>query len=148
MKKRYYSKVSPWISITLWGSVILCCVICFPLFFSNDSLIVRAFALVILTITISLLLSIFFNTYYTIENGLLHYVTGPFKGKIEIASIREITYPKSLMEISGMMKPVLSSKPLLIKYNKYDDMPFSPSEEEAFIVELRKVNSEIRVSPT
>lgn len=105
----------------------------------------RVSVFLVLAATIFLLLSVFFNTYYSIKNGFLHWVTGPFKGKIEIASIRELTRPKSMMELSGMMKPVLSSKPLLVKYNKYDDMPFSPLDEKEFIAELKRENAEIEI---
>lgn len=144
-EKRFYSKVSPWISVTLWGSIALCFAGCYPIFISSSPFWVSIVALTILLGCNALLISIFFHTYYLVKDGLVYWVTGPFKGKVSIASIREISRAKSVFDISAVIKPTLATKPLLLKYNKYEDIPVSPMEEGQFIEELKKVNAEIEV---
>lgn len=93
-----------------------------------------------------LIASVLINTYYWLDNDKVHWRTGPFKGSIDSNKITKVTRADSLMDISAMVKPCLTAKPLLIRYNQYDDLAVSPKEEEEFLNELRKLNAAISVN--
>ncbi len=85
-----------------------------------------------------------FDTYYIIKDDKVYYKSAFIKGAISISIIHEIEKNKGLY--AGMIKPALSTKGLILKYNKYDDMYLSPEREDEFIAELQKINPEIKVS--
>lgn len=91
-----------------------------------------------------LLIWIWFNTYYIIKDEQLFYKSAFIKGSIPIIAIHEIVKHKGLY--SGSLKPALSMKGLVIKYNRYDDMYISPEKADEFIGELQKVNPDIKLS--
>lgn len=95
-----------------------------------------------LLIPIGLLIWMIFGTYYQINETEILYFNGPIKGKIQIKDIQEITANKTLWV---GLKPALASKGVIIKYNKYDEIYFSPIDNKAFINELLKINPEIKV---
>jgi hypothetical protein len=84
---------------------------------------------------------IWFRTEYFIEDGRLLYVSGPFRGKIDIISIREIRVASSWKFIG--MKPALSTNGLIVSYNSYDELFISPEDKKAFIAELQRYNPAI-----
>jgi len=84
---------------------------------------------------------IWFRTEYFIEDGRLLYVSGPFRGKIDIISIREIRIASSWKFIG--MKPALSTNGLIVSYNSYDELFISPEDKKAFIAELQRYNPAI-----
>ena len=77
-----------------------------------------------------------------IENGCVHYKSGPVKGKIEIDSIRKIKMNANLY--SGL-KPALAFKGIIVYYRKYDEIYFSPKTNESFVEELLKINNNITI---
>jgi len=83
---------------------------------------------------------ILFNTSYLIENGSVHYKSGPVKGRIEIDSIRKIKMNANLY--SGL-KPALAFKGIIVYYGKYDEIYFSPKTNASFVDELLKINNSI-----
>ncbi len=101
--------------------------------------------MITLIVSTALIISIFFNTYYSLDNQYLYWQKGPFGGKVSLDSIRSIKKAKSSREISSVVKPILSSKPLLIRYNKYDEIPVSPQDENKFIEAIQKNNQEIEI---
>ena len=101
--------------------------------------------MITLIVSTALIISIFFNTYYTLDNQYLYWRTGPFNGKIELASITSIKKAKSAREIASMVKPILSTTPLIIRYNKYDDIPVSPGDEKEFLEKIQRHNPEIEI---
>jgi len=98
--------------------------------------------LFIVLIAQSLLVSVFFNTYYQINNAELFYRSGFFKGTIDILTIRELEVNTTMWAGN---KPALARNGIIIKYNKYDDIYVSPKKQNEFITELLKINSEIKV---
>lgn len=99
--------------------------------------------LCLLTLLLSgTLLWIIFGTYYKITSTDVHYHFGPIKGKLEINNIKEITANTTLW---AGFKPALDFKGIIIKYNKYDEIYFSPKDNTAFINHLLKINPEIKV---
>jgi len=91
----------------------------------------------------SLILWIYFDTYYKIDNNELIYSCGFVKGKIDILSFKEILKGKTMW--SGL-KPALATKGLVIKYNKYDEIYVAPESNDEMISDLLKINPEIKIS--
>lgn len=89
-----------------------------------------------------LLLWMLFGTYYQVTETEVLYFNGPIKGKIQIKDINEIIANKTLWV---GFKPALASKGVIIKYNKYDEIYFSPIDNNAFINQLLKINPKIKV---
>ncbi len=92
---------------------------------------------------ILLLLWIYFDTSYVVTKEYLFYKSGPIRGKINIADIREVEANKTLYV---GIKPALARKGLIIKYNQYDEIYISPNNNESFIKKLLELNGEIKVS--
>lgn len=86
---------------------------------------------------------IYFDTFYKIENKILIYRSGFFRGKIEIPTIKEIQKGKTMW--SGN-KPALARNGLIIKFNKYDEIYIAPESNNEMITDLLKLNSEIRIT--
>ncbi|MFD2201291.1 PH domain-containing protein [Shivajiella indica] len=100
------------------------------------------FSLLIL-IPISLMIWIYFNTYYVLQNNLLKYRSGFLNGEIDIAKINEIHPDKTLWY---GLKPALAQKGIIIKYHKFDEIYIAPENNEKFIEELLKINPSILVN--
>lgn len=63
----------------------------------------------------------------------LHYRSGPFRGKITIDAIRDVQRNTTMW--SGF-RPATHGKGIIVKYNKYDEIYFSPDSNESFIQAL------------
>lgn len=95
----------------------------------------------ILMIAMTYLIWMWFDTYYMIDGDQLFYKSALLKGSIEINNIVEIIKNKKLF--SGK-KPALSTKGIIIRYNKYDDIYISPKNIDQFIGELKNINPNIK----
>ncbi len=84
-----------------------------------------------------------FATYYIIEGKQLYYQSALFKGTVDIHTIFEVV--KNTSQYSGI-KASLSTKGIIIKFNKWDDIYISPSDADQFISELKAINPEIKIS--
>jgi hypothetical protein len=93
---------------------------------------------------ISMIIWILLDTKYNINEEILYYYSGPFRGKININSIRKIEHHSGLI-VPVTYKPALDTKGLIIHYNSFDDIYISPNQEEIFIQELLKINPNIKV---
>jgi len=87
---------------------------------------------------------ILFSTRYTIKDGLLYHRSGPFHGKMKISSITKIIYHSGLY-VPVLYRPATDSIGVIIVYNKYDDIYFSPEQRDVFVADLLKINPEIEV---
>lgn len=81
---------------------------------------------------------------YTILNNVLKYNWGPMKGSLAISSITQIERDSILW--SGI-RPATARNGLVIKYEKYNEIYFTPKNEDEFIKELLKRNAAIIVTP-
>ncbi|MBD0835147.1 PH domain-containing protein [Aestuariibaculum suncheonense] len=90
-----------------------------------------------------LLLWLYFDTSYKIENNQLIYRSGYLRGKIEISNITEIQKDKTMW--LGI-KPALSANGIIIKYNTYDDIYIAPYDNDEMISDLLKVNANIKIT--
>ncbi len=123
--------------LSVWGSCIPILMGEFDGLFIFISLLVGGFTVFIA--------SIYFNTYYQIQEDKILWVTGPIKGQIEISKISRLKKAKSIWEIDSLIKPILSNRPLLLRYTKFDDFPVSPQDEKGFIEELLSKNPSIEI---
>lgn len=138
---KFNSSKSLFTKIVLFGSILLLIGTSFSVLI-NESKIEILIILIVNFLTIFLLASIYFQTYYTIENSQILWKSGPFKGKIEIQSITKITKHNGII-VPTTWKPALSHHGLIINYNKYDDIYISPEKTNIFIKELQKINPNI-----
>jgi hypothetical protein len=106
--------------------------------FTNEGII----GLVIITLVLILLLWIFYGTYYEIEKTIFKYTCGPFRGKIEIKDITEITIGKTMWVGT---KPATAKNGLIIKYQKFEEIYISPKSNELFLREVLKINPDINL---
>lgn len=98
--------------------------------------------LVIISLTATLLASLFIETKYTLSKTHLFYSSGPIKGEIEIRSIQKIKKNTSLY--MGV-RPFLATSGLMIYYNTMDEVFISPDSSHSFIEKLVKINPSIQV---
>lgn len=91
---------------------------------------------------IGLFLWFWFGTYYGLDATHIHYRCGPFHGKIAIDAIRELQRDTTMW--SGF-RPATARKGIIVKYNKYDEIYFSPDSNDAFIKALLDVRRDITV---
>jgi hypothetical protein len=90
------------------------------------------------------LIWILLDTKYCIIEDTISFNSGPFRGNISINSIRKIEHHSGLI-VPVTYKPALDTKGLIIHYNNFDDIYFSPKEEDLFLEELLKINPNILV---
>ncbi|MDT3404584.1 PH domain-containing protein [Mucilaginibacter terrae] len=135
---RFYSAKSTFVSIVIGAAVAL---MFLQVYIVIDKGGPKLLLLVFATVC-TLLLWMWFATYYDVEDNLLYYRSGPINGKIDINTIRKIEVGKT--QYVGL-KPALASKGCVVHYNKYDDIYLSPKDKDGFIAALLKVNPTIEV---
>ncbi|SEL30005.1 PH domain-containing protein [Parapedobacter koreensis] len=104
---------------------------------------VQILGLIILGLAMGLMLWLWFDTGYSIDNVFIYFRSGPFRGKLRISSIREVVVGTTMW--SGF-KPALARKGMIVKYNRYDEIYLSPDSNEAFVAALLDANPEIQIT--
>lgn len=98
--------------------------------------------LMLLLLTMGLLLWIYLDTSYEINQEEFSYKSGPLRGKIAIDRINAVVKGKTIW---AGIKPATAQKGLIIKYEKYSEIYISPKTNDLFIAELLRLNSEIKI---
>lgn len=129
-------------SVLVFGIVILFLWMALDLWSDPNPKNEDMWGLFVLFATTILLLWIYFGTNYELTKKELKYKSGPLRGKIEIAQIREIIRNKTLW--CGI-KPATAGKGLIVKYNKYDEIYISPKTNDSFIEKLLQLNPKIEI---
>lgn len=115
-----------------------------PLYHYLDSGVMPAWPIYLINLAvIGFFMWFWFGTHYRIDATHIHYRCGPFRGKIAIDAIRELQRNTTMW--SGF-RPALARKGIIVKYNKYDEIYFSPDSNDAFIKVLLGVREDIPVS--
>ncbi len=128
--------------IFVFGTIALLAWIAVEILLMNfDWFNLLVFVLVLLTMV--LLLWIYFDTSYELNQNEFRYKSGPLRGRITINRIDEVLKGKTMW---AGIKPATAQKGLIIKYDKYNEIYISPKTNELFIEELLRLNSEIRIS--
>lgn len=97
-------------------------------------------AAIVFVPVLGLLWWVFLGTWYGIEEGAFHYRSGPFTGTVPIKDIRKLEL--NITGYSGY-KPAISTRGIILSYNKYDDMYISPFDNEVLANALKAINPEI-----
>ncbi|MEJ6682068.1 MAG: PH domain-containing protein [Flavobacteriales bacterium] len=87
-----------------------------------------------------LLLSVLLNTNYSVDEDHIWYESGPFKGKVEIQTIREIQVGKSMW--TGL-RVATAMNGLIISHGKYDEVYISPDSNSSFIEKIKQVKPDL-----
>jgi len=99
-------------------------------------------ALLPLLLPVILMLWIYFDTYYIIEDQKLKYHSAFLRGEIDIMNIREIVNGETVWV---GIKPALARKGLIIKFNRFDEIYIAPADNNGLITDLLVIKPEIKV---
>ena len=123
-------------------SIAICVIPMWPLLRSGISGIEAVIAFVILAATTLMMIAFYTHTYYRIEGNELRWRSSILFGKFSISSIHKIAVNQTLWVGT---RPATAKNGVIIYYNKYDEIYFSPSDNEAFVAALLEINPEIKV---
>jgi len=132
-----------YIVITLWAVIVLLS-LPFLVFIQSIPWQIILGAGSAIVICDALLLWILFDTKYIIRNHYFNYYSGPYRGNINIKSIRKIETDNSFIK-STLLKPALGTNGLVIYYNKFDDIFISPADKNGFIKQILIINPDIEL---
>lgn len=117
-----------------------------PILLTNDNNLGRiALVSLIGSLSLILMLDLWFRTFYYFEGSYLHYRTGLIKSKIDVNKLREIQSGRSIWSVVSLHKASWTMKPLVLIYNKWDELAISPAEEDLFIHHLKSINPNISI---
>lgn len=128
----FQSKKDIWLSVLIWGVIILL----FFMMITEQNLVM----FIVGILNNALLLWLWFDTNYKIDDENLIVKNGPFKSTIDIKSIHKLRATKTLL--AG---PALSIDRIEIQYKRYDFVIVSPKEKNKFIESLLSKNTSIEV---
>jgi hypothetical protein len=123
-------------------SIAFCVIPMWPLIRSGISGIEAFIAFVILAATTLMMVAFYTHTYYTIDEDQLRWRSSILFGRFSISSIQKIAVNQTLWVGT---RPATARNGVIIYYNKYDEIYFSPSDNEAFVAALLEINPEIEV---
>jgi hypothetical protein len=100
-------------------------------------------------ILINILITGFFiwcwtSTYYLIDETRLTAICGPFRFRVKIQDIKEITTNQKT--IGWIIRPTLSWNCIVIEYGDSKALSISPENQDTFINTLIEINKEIKYS--
>lgn len=123
-------------------SIAVCVLLIWPLLRSGISGIDELITFVILAATTLMMISFYTHTYYRIDGDELRWRSSILFGKFSVSSIREVVVNQTLWV---GIRPATARNGVIIYYNKYDEIYFSPADNEAFVAALLEINPEIEV---
>ncbi len=127
----------------LWIFVVFMTIVPFVKKVDNNEPPIYIFYVIIAAIIVTTIW-ILLDTKYIIKGDLLHYYSGPFRGKINIQSIRKLENDTSFFK-KIILKPSLGTDGFVVHYNKFDDIYISPKDKKAFENEILKINPNVIV---
>lgn len=119
-------------------------VLTISIFTEEDMEVILLPPLAILGLLLFLFTTLYYTTYYKIEQDILIISMFFYKVKIKISEIRIVEYSNSIIK-TNLYKPGFHHKGLEILYNKYDDIFISPKNREQFITQLLERNPNIEI---
>ncbi|AZV41734.1 hypothetical protein BAOM_1123 [Peribacillus asahii] len=132
----FSSKRDMWMGLIIWALI----GVFIWIFYESTFIEFNLAGIIVMTIMVGLLLSIWFCTHYKIEQGILKISCGPIKKSITIEDIQSIR-----LTVNPFTAPALSMYRIEINYWKYKTISISPINQERFIKELQKLNPKIRI---
>lgn len=101
------------------------------------------FIIFLLLSVIGVLIWIWLDTGYMVNGNELLYRSGPFRGRVPLDKITQITRGQTLL--IGL-RPALAKKGLIIHQGKWGQVYIAPLGQDEMIAEILRVNSEIVVN--
>lgn len=143
MEKRYRSRID-WV---FYSTMVLMFLMTIGLpmlvYFDDEGGMLPAMIMFGIIVTIAaLIISLPATTHYTFDKDSLICRSSFLKRTIPYSSITKIEQHKGLY---AGWKFSLSSKGILIKYKKYDELYISPEDQDQFIQDLQEKNLAIKV---
>jgi len=132
----FSSKRDMWMGLIIWALI----GVFVWIFYESTFIEFNLAGIIVMTIMVGLLLSIWFWTHYKIEQGILKISYGPIKKNIAIEDIQSIR-----LTVNPFTAPALSMYRIEINYRTYKNISISPIDQERFIKELQKLNPKIRM---
>ena len=83
------------------------------------------------------------DTFYSLTEKELKYKSGFLNGVITIDSIKELEVNKTMWV---GIKPATAQRGIIVKYNQFDQIYISPEDNELFVTEILKLNSDIKIN--
>ena len=123
-------------------SIAVCVIPMWPLIRSGISGAEDLIAFVILAATTLMMIAFYTHTYYTVDGDELRWRSSILSGRFSVSSIHKVSVNKTLWVGT---RPATARNGVIIYYNKYDEIYFSPSDNEAFVAALLEINPEIEV---
>jgi len=142
--RKFKSEKDAFLGAIIWGTIFLCIgmTVLMVNAINRNGLLLTILILIPIVASLLLLVSVWFNTNYTIENTSLYCKGGPFHRRLDINKITKIVKGKNLWV---GFKPALARKGLIIKYGKWNDIYISPKDKDTFIAQLKHLNDKIEV---
>lgn len=110
--------------------------------FDVKAFVSNPLVLIVLLLPVILLLWIYFDTYYALEDAKLYYRSAFLRGNIEVHQIRSITQNTNMYV---GLKPALAMNGMVITYNRFDKIYIAPESNTALINALLEINENIEV---
>ncbi|PYZ96389.1 hypothetical protein CR205_11730 [Alteribacter lacisalsi] len=133
----FESKIDTLYFSVIWGTILF---ILISITLSLTSGEISLFGELLGLTTIGLLIWVWFGTGYQIEKDTVKVQCGPFKWRINIDEINQISKKKSVWSA-----PALAADRLAIQYGRYDGILIAPKNESTFIQTLVHRNPGIHV---
>ncbi|RYF67323.1 MAG: hypothetical protein EOO39_21485 [Cytophagaceae bacterium] len=92
---------------------------------------------------IALLLWMYGNTHYELEQTTLRYQSGFVRGQLEVWRINQVQV--GVTQWTSVVKPALAGGGLLITYNRFDEIYLAPADNEQLLADLLAINPAILV---
>lgn len=132
---KYEAKKDLWLSILIWAAIIL------PIFLLIIRGDVPVLGMIIFSLPSALLIWVWFGTGYEIDDDILKYSIGPFKGEIFIDDINRIVLkPRESYNAGG-----LSTDRMTIIHQKTKQVTIAPLNKMKLIEDLKKIKSSIEI---
>lgn len=140
-KLRFESKKDIWFIIIIWGTIIgFTLISIFGIGNGQSSIVGEVIGYVVMGLTISLLLWVWFGTGYIIYEEDIKIKSGPLRTTIKINEIQKIRKAKN-----PLSAPALAIDRLEIMYGKFNVAYISPRHEKEFIQVLIEKNPQIQL---
>ncbi len=123
-------------------SIAVCVIPMLPLIRSGISGAEALIAFIILAATTLMMIAFYTHTYYTVDGDELRWRSSILSGRFSVSSIHKVSVNKTLWVGT---RPATARNGVIIYYNKFDEIYFSPSDNEAFVAALLEINPEIEV---
>lgn len=130
----FQSKKDIWFAVLIWGVIILMIF----MMITEQNIVVYIVGI----LNNALLLWLWFDTSYKVNDEDLIVKSGPFKSTIDIKSIKKLRATKTLLAGPALS---LSINRIEIQYKRYDFVIVSPKEKNKFIESLLSKNKSIEI---